>query len=102
VAVSYDSFLARFPEFKPGGNTQQQTDAAAVIVTELTRAAGHVNSAVWGDQADDGVAYLAAHRIAIRPGGFFARIPVGKDGTTTYGKEFDRMRSMLLVGDRVI
>lgn len=101
MAVAYEGFLDRFPEFKPGGNSQQQLAAQAVIVTELTRAASHVSTTVWGDQADDGIAYLAAHRIATRPGGAYARL-VGKDGTTTYGKEYDRMRSMLLVGDRVV
>jgi hypothetical protein len=101
VAVAYEAFLERFPEFKPGGTAPQQSAAQAVIVTELTRAASHVNTTVWGDQANDGVAYLAAHRIATRPGGSYSRL-VGKDGTTTYGKEYDRMRGMLLVGDRVV
>lgn len=102
MAVTYEAFLGRFPEFQPGGNPAQQASAEAVIRAELTRAGSHVNALVWGDQADDGIAYLAAHRIATRPGGFFSRIGVGKDGTTMYGKEYESMRSKLLVGDRVV
>lgn len=104
MAVAYDAFIARFPEFTPGGTAPQQAKTEAVIREELTRAAKFVNVTVWGDHADDGIAYLAAHRIVTRPGGVFARaVPAaGKDGTTSYGREYDRMRSMLLIGDRVV
>ena len=101
MAVTYDAFLARFPEFKPGGSEAQQAATQVVIAQELTRASNHVNANVWGDQADDGIVYLAAHRIATRPGGSFSRL-MSKDGSTMYGNEYDRMRDMLLVGDRVV
>lgn len=104
MAVTYEAFLVRFPEFTPGGTNEQKARTEAVIREELARAPRHVNATIWGDQADDGIAYLTAHRVVTRPGGTFARgiATPSKDGTTTYGREYDRMRGMLLVGDRVI
>lgn len=101
MAVSYDGFLARFPELTPGGNADQQAKGRAVIEGILASAPKFVNALVWGDQADDGVAYLAAHRVVLHPAGIFARY-AGKDGSSRYGEEYDRMRGMLLVGDRVV
>lgn len=100
MSASYDAFLERFPEFKPGGTAPQQAATQAVIERELLAAALEVNTDYWGDHALTGVQLLAAHRVVIKPGGQFARF-ASKDGNSTYGKEYQRMRDQILVGDRV-
>lgn len=92
MAVTAASFLERFPHFTAAGNT--------LIEAELTQARLHVNAKLWGEQTDDGVMQLTAHRIAKNPGGQFARL-INKDGSTNYLAEFERMEKRLLVGDRV-
>ena len=93
MAVTYASFIARFPHFTAAGQ--------ALIETEIAFAAKLVNSTIWGDHTDDAVAQLTAHRIAKNPAGQFSRL-VNKDGSTNYLHEFERMQRQLLVGDRVI
>lgn len=99
--VTYDAFLGRYPHFRPGGSTEQQTATRATIEKELVLATRAVNADVWGDQAEDAIMLLAAHRVSINPGGQFARY-ASKDGSSTYLKEYERMQSNLLIGDRVV
>lgn len=101
MAVTYETFLERFPQFKPQGTTEQKAVTEAMIRAEITFASRQVNPTYWGDQADDGIGLLAAHRVAKNPGGVFARL-VNKDGSTAYLDEYQRLQRQLLVGDRVV
>jgi hypothetical protein len=102
VAVSYEAFLERFPQFTPGGTPAQQAKTEAMIRAELTHAARQVNATVWGDHADDGIGHLAAHRVAKNPGGQFARPVATKGASTPYLEEYERLQRQLLIGDRVV
>lgn len=95
MAVSYQTFVARFPEFE-GANRR-------MVEIELANAANQVPSDVWGAQADDAIGLLAAHLVALRPAGEFARLKT-KDGSlrTTYGDQYERMQRRIICGDRVI
>lgn len=93
MAVTYATFIARFPVMAEVSQT--------LIEAELAAAASHCNAAVWGSKRDDGIAYLAAHRICIEGGSPKLSRLVDKDRTTTYIAEFKRMQRSLLVGDRV-
>lgn len=94
MAVTYNDFIARFPDFAPAD--------ADVVQIELTNAARHVNSAMFVEQADDAIGLLTAHRMALRPGGEFARLK-SKDGLshTTYGDQYQAMLRNVMPGDRV-
>lgn len=93
MAVTYSSFLVRFNEFEKADQ--------ALIDAEIALVALQVNASVWGEQRDDAVGLLVAHRIATRPGSQFARL-VNKDRSTVYGAEYERMRDQILCGDRVM
>lgn len=94
MAVSYNDFIARFPAFEPAD--------AAVVQIELANAARIVNSDMFIEQTDDAVGLLTAHRMALRPGGEFARMK-NKDGgsRTTYGDLYQAMQKNVMPGDRV-
>lgn len=102
MAVSYEAFLERFPQFTPGGTPAQQAKTEAMIRKELARAAQTVNAVVWGDHTDDGIEHLAAHRVAKNPGGQFARPVNTKGSSTPYLEEYERLQGQLLIGDRVV
>lgn len=93
MAVTYASFLVRFKEFEKA--EQPLVEAEIALVTQ------QINSSVWGEQTDDAVGLLVAHRIAKRPGGQFARL-LNKAGSTFYLEEYERMRDQILIGDRVV
>lgn len=94
MAVSYAQFIERFPELASAPQ--------AVIETELAAAARRVNAA-WGEQANDGIALLAAHAVALGPGGEFARLSKTgeKSALTTYGQRYQEMMRGIISGDRV-
>ena len=94
MALTYTLFIERFPDF-----TAARDD---VVKAELANAARMVNSAMFAEQTDDAVGLLAAHRVAMRPGGEFARIKM-KDGSfrSTYGDEYREMLKNVVPGDRV-
>ena len=91
MAVDRDSFLTRFPIFSSADGDLVDAEIAAALKL--------CNAATWGDQLDDGVMHLVAHRIAIKLP-TFAQL-VSKDRTTSFLAEYKRMQSELLVGDRV-
>lgn len=76
------SFRALFPEFN--------TAPDQLVQSRLDQAALRIDPAVWGSRAGEGQAYLAAHLLALAPGGQFARL-VSKEGKTTYGNEHEKM-----------
>lgn len=94
MAVTYNDFIARFPAFASGD--------AAVVQIELANAAKMVSALLFVEQRDDAIGLLAAHRMALRPGGEFAR-QKSKDGIsrTTYGDQYQAMLMNVVPGDRV-
>lgn len=84
--LTVTEFRARFSAFR-------DTDAALVQV-KLDEAWRRTPADVWGDQAQDAQAYLAADLIALDPMGGAARM-VQKDGSTTFGRTRDRMEAEL-------
>jgi hypothetical protein len=91
--LALQDFLTRAPEFKTGDT--------GMIAAALNDAALRIDASVWGPSAGEGHYYLTAHKLAISPFGQNARL-VAKDGTTTYGKEFDRLSKLMGSGFRVL
>jgi hypothetical protein len=90
MAVSYETFLDRFPEFTP--------HPADIVDGAISEATADASADVFGDQTDRAVKHLAAHIIAIQLAQM--GIQVGAtDGkvygkgleATQYGQEFKRM-----------
>jgi hypothetical protein len=99
VAVDFTSFVVAFPAFR-------NTDRPRVEV-KIAEAKRQVDEAVWGELTDDGVGYLAAHLLAIMPGGEHARLiprnakPVRGEALTTYEREYKRLMRQVASGFRV-
>ncbi len=91
MAVKVRKFKAEFPEFRA-------TDDA-LIQAKLNQAARRIHAPVWGDMADDGVMFLAAHLVSISPTGEHARLKPGEE--TQYEKEWNRMKREVTTGFRV-
>lgn len=89
----YADFIGSFPEF--AGAPQ------ALIQAKLDEAARNMDLPVWGALADDGISYLAAHKLATSPAGQNARL-ITKDGTSTYLLEYRRLCRIVGSGFRVI
>lgn len=90
MAVTYASFLDRFPEFTP--------HPSGIVNGAITEATADASADVFGDQTDRAVKHLAAHIIAIQLAQMGIQIGAteGKvygDGldATQYGQEFKRM-----------
>jgi hypothetical protein len=89
MAVTYASFLDRFPEFTP--------HPSGIVNGAITEAAADVGD-VFGNQADRATKHLAAHIIAIQLAQMGIQIGA-TDGkvygkgleATQYGQEFKRM-----------
>jgi hypothetical protein len=60
MAVTYSSFVLKFPEF-----VTADVDEQARITGFIADAALEVNATAWGAKTDLGVSYLAAHRLAL-------------------------------------
>lgn len=82
MAVTPQSFIAARPEF---AKTQ-----LSVIQAMLDEATTELDPTVWNALLDQGVSYLAAHKLALSPFGQNARM-IAKDGTTTYWTHFQRL-----------
>jgi hypothetical protein len=76
------SWRSLFPEFN--------TAPDVLVQSRLDQAALQIDPNIWGQRAGEGQAYLAAHLLAIAPGGQMARL-VSKDGSTTYKTYYDLM-----------
>ena len=81
------TFLNQFPEFGDA-NTQ----SPALVPAMLAAALNELDPTVWGDQVDQGQAYLAAHLLATSPYGQAAKMFNSKDGTSTYWWNFQRLK----------
>jgi hypothetical protein len=90
--LTLTQFLTQFPEFA-------STDLAMVQAI-LTAALLEIDASVWGPKADQGQAYLAAHKLALSPFGQQARM-VAKDGSTTYEKHYKSLMGQVASGYRV-
>lgn len=84
------TFRVQFPEFKAVADTfvQAHLDAAEL----------EVDADVWGTKADQGIAYLAAHKMALSPMGQAAKLvnPDPKKGplTTYHAHYLDLVRQV--------
>lgn len=92
MAVKFDDFICRFPEF--------QSAPESLVRAALKEAARHVDECVFGTQTDDAIYWKAAHILAIKPFGRNARL-VNKDGSTTYGEHFMKLAKSVTAGFRV-
>lgn len=86
-------FLTQFPEFK--------TADLSLIQAMLDAALLEIDVSIWRTKADQGQAYLAAHKLALSPFGQNVRL-VAKDGSTTYYTHYQALRSQVASGYRVI
>ena len=90
MAVTYASFLERFPEFTP--------HPSGIVNGAITEATADASADVFGSQTDRAVKHLAAHIIAIQLAQMGIQIGAtegkvygeGLDATQ-YGQEFKRM-----------
>ena len=93
MAVTYSSFVTRFPEFT---NATQALVEACIAEAELM-----VDSNYYGDKADMAVNYYAAHLIAINPLGEMARLDK-KSEKTIYLIHFEKIKRSSGTGFRVV
>lgn len=87
--VSAARFRKAFPDFK-GTST-------VLVEQKLAAAALSVNETVWGDTAEQGQMYLAAHLLSSAPQGEQARLKK-ENRITTYWLEFERLRRCVTIG----
>lgn len=82
MAVTLASFRVHFPEFDGADDS--------LVQAKLDEAALALDERVFGVRFDEAVRYRAAHTLAISPFGQTARL-VAKDGSTTYGSQFEQV-----------
>lgn len=90
--MTYNQFIVQFPEFA--------TADANLIQAHLDAALLEIDAAVWRAKADQGQAYLAAHKLALSPFGQGTRLQT-KDGSTTYWQHYKELRLQVSSGFRV-
>lgn len=90
--MNLNDFLIQFPEFR--------TADVNLVQAMLNAALLEIDAGLWRAKADQGQAYLTAHRLAMSPFGQNARL-VAKDGSTTYFQHFKELRSQVASGFRV-
>lgn len=94
MAVTYASFLERFPEFTP--------HPSGIVNGAITEASYDASADVFGDQTDRAVKFLAAHIVAIQLAQMGIQIGA-TDGkvygegldASQYGQEFKRLLNSL-------
>ncbi len=86
------TFRVQFPEFK--GVTD------ALVQAMLDASLLEIDAFIWGAKADQGQAYLTAHKLATSPFGQNARM-VSKNGETTYEKNYRTLIRQVSSGYRV-
>jgi len=94
MAVTYASFVERFPEFTP--------HPSGIVNGAISEATADISSDVFGTNADRAVKFLAAHIIAIQLAQMGVQIGA-TDGkvygegldATQYGQEYQRMLNSL-------
>lgn len=90
MAVTYATFLERFPEFTP--------HPSGIVNGAIAEASYDASSDVFGDQTDRAVKFLAAHIIAVQLAQMGIQIGATEGKVygngleaTQYGQEFKRM-----------
>lgn len=91
--VDVETLIDRFPEF-------EGVDAP-FLQRYIDAATAEVDPKIWGAKADEGILYLAAHKLALSPAGKAARLQE-RDKSTTYEKEFRRLVRIVSSGYRVV
>lgn len=96
MPVSSADLVVRFPEFANA--------PADLLAARLAQAARSIDTEVWGDLADDGVAQLAAHLLAMSPFGTTAglRAGAGANQTSIYWADYEDMRQRVGGAHRVV
>lgn len=100
MTVTFDSLVSGFPEF----------GAAPIDLVEakIAEAVMQIDAGVWGAKTDLGVSYLACHLLSMSSFGQHSRLQpqsakVGRtDAITTYEREYQRLKSMVVSGYRVV
>lgn len=93
MAVTVESFLSRFPEFRPGGRD--------LIAANIADAELRVGITAWGVKRDLAVMYKAAHQLAISPFGQQAELKA-KNGGTVYQTLYESLRAETIIGAQVL
>lgn len=90
------NFIVQFPEFAK--------TAVAHVEAILAAAALEIDAEVWGAKADQGQAYLAAHKLALSPFGNNAQLVATGSGAgyeaTVYGAHFLRLMTQVALPNR--
>lgn len=84
--MDLSTFRVAFPEF--------QTAVDPLVQSRLDQAGKRMDPGVWADRYEEGHGLLTAHLLALSPYGQMARM-VAKDGSTTYGKQFDDLTKIV-------
>lgn len=91
------TFIVQFPEFADTNTAQVEAILAA--------AALEIDADVWGDKADQGQAYLAAHKLALSPFGNNGQLVATGSGAgyeaTVYGAHYLTLMRQVTSGFRV-
>lgn len=90
MAHTPTTFRTSFPEFVRAPDS--------LIAAKLAEATRQIDPALWGDKFDDGVGYLAAHKLALSPFGNTAKLT--PNTTTTYEIHYRRLLGMVTAGYR--
>ncbi len=91
MAVTVESFRTEFVEFR--------STPTPLVQAKLAQALLRTPVNIWGAKQDAGVSYLAAHLIAMSPGGEEMRLDK-KKGTTLYQLERRRLSRTVASGFR--
>lgn len=87
--MDLSTWRVQFPEFKNVADEMAQAF--------LNAAALEVDVPTWEEVSaglsDQGIAYLAAHKLTMSPFGQAARL-AAKDGSTTYGKHYEKLQAI--------
>lgn len=86
-------FRAAFPEFSRASD--------ALVNAKLTDASGTMDVTVWGDRYDQGQLYLAAHLLALAPGGQSMRLKTG-EMTSVYWSRYKSLLRIVTAGYRLV
>ena len=97
MSVDADDLIEKFPEF---AQAEAGVAGAAMITAAIAEATLEIDVAVWGDLADVGTLWLAAHILCISPYGKNSRL-MAKDGTTRYGNRHKELVKITSSGFRV-
>jgi len=80
----------------------------SLVEAKIAEAVLQVDDGVWGDKTDLGVSYLACHLLSMSSFGQHTRLQpasakVGRtDAITTYEREYQRIKSTVASGYRVV